>query len=146
LGRQSVDSEGVQPYHIHQQENYLDSVLATVILFHTLVASFILAGVAVGARPSLWHYALALFLGLLVGFINLRTNEIQLPALLVLAFGFFLGSSQPRRAWRRTLLIAIWIPCGEFIRAVVQANGVIQLSDTLTSCVSFVFGFTGTHA
>ena len=75
-------------------------VLFTMVWFHTLVLFLPLSMFLLYRWPSLWHHLLAIFLGIITGLIDLRSDEVQFPALLLIIFGFFLGFSQPTRAWR----------------------------------------------
>ena len=71
----------------------------TVIAFHTIVLFLPFSMMILYRRPKSWNSIFALFLGLVVAFIDLQTDEVQFPSLLLLAFGFFLGFAQPKRAW-----------------------------------------------
>ncbi len=53
---------------------------------------------------------LALGLGLLIGYVDLHVKEVQLPALLMIAGGCFLGFARPFQAWRRALPLGLGIP------------------------------------
>lgn len=92
------------------------SNLAVAVGFHLLVLVLLAIAVVLCFRRQLWLPLLALFLGLLIGFIDLLSREPQLPALMLLAAGFFVAYAQPRHAWRWALLIGIWVPAGGLIR------------------------------
>ena len=46
----------------------------TVISFHLMVVFLPVAMVLLYKRPDAWHFTLALFVGLLTGFINLHSD------------------------------------------------------------------------
>jgi hypothetical protein len=61
---------------------------------------------------------------------DLRTDDPQLPVLLLLTFGLFLGFAQPQAAWRWALVLGLWIPfLGWIARAARVTNS--QFSDVL---------------
>src|SRR5437762_1086664 len=94
----------------------LSPTMVTFCGFHLLVVA--LRGVAstLCFKPQLWHTSLALFWGLLIAFIDLIASGAQLPALLLLSSGFFLGFARPSCAWRWALLVATWIPAAAFVQ------------------------------
>ena len=62
-----------------------------------------------GAVP----YALALLLGLDIGWVNVLTDQAPFVALPLLATTAILGLAWPRRAWLWALLVGIWLPLGQ---------------------------------
>ncbi len=98
-----------------------DRLIFTVVGFHTLVAALPITVFVSYIRPALFPWCMAGFLGLLAGFVNLQTDAIQFPATLLLAFGFFAGYQIRTRLWIIPLLIAFWIPAGEYIRFALGA-------------------------
>jgi hypothetical protein len=93
-------------------------ILFTVVVFNSLVLFIPVAMFLLYKRPRLWHYLLALFLGLMIGWIDLRSVEVQPTVLLLLVFGLFLGFAQPRHAWRWAVILAVWIPLGGLVALV----------------------------
>src|SRR5712691_9745645 len=89
--------------------------LWTVLGFNSLVLVLPVAMLLLWWRPQLWLTMLTLFAGMLTGFIAPRSEELQFPLLLLIAFGFFAGFVQPRHAWRWALLLGIWIPINEIV-------------------------------
>lgn len=122
-------------------------VLFTVVMFNSLVLFVPVAMFLLNMRPQLWHYLLALFLGLVIGWIDLRAVEVQPTVLLLLVFGLFLGFAQPRHAWRWALLLAVWIPLGGFVALVVGLRTPAPVEPTaLASFIAFIPAFIGTYA
>ena len=119
--------------------------LFTVITFNLMILFLPVAALLLFKWPRLWHLLLALYLGLLVGLTDLRTDDPQLPALLLITFGLFLGFAQPTAAWRWALVLGLWIP---FLGLIARAAGVTnaQFSDVLFSLVALVPALIGAYA
>jgi hypothetical protein len=116
-----------------------------MITFYLMVLSVPVAAFLLFKWPRLWHLLLALYLGLLVGLTDLRTDDPQLPALLLITFGLFLGFAQPKAAWRWALVLGLWIPVlGLIARAAGVTNA--QFSDVLFSLVALVPALIGAYA
>jgi len=118
-------------------------LLLTMTVFHTLVVYLLCAALLLWHWPRLWLPVFALFLGLLTGLVDLQSQEPQLPALLLLASGFFMASARPREAWLWPLLIAPWIPVLGLARAALEFT---SWSQALISAVAFVPAFIGAGA
>ena len=84
--------------------------LFNMISFQALVLLFPVSMLVLWRFPALWVRMLVLYLGLLTGLLDLRTDDAQFPVLLLLVFGFFAGFAQPRRAWLSALLLGMWVP------------------------------------
>ena len=54
--------------------------------------------------------ALAVALGLAIGWLDLQTTEVTVPILSLLAAGLLLGLLQPIAAWRWAVLVAVGVP------------------------------------
>ncbi len=119
--------------------------LFTVIIFNLMILFLPVAAFLLFKWPRLWHVLLALYLGLLVGLTDLRTDDPQLPALLLITFGLFLGFAQPRAAWRWALVLGLWIPV---LGLIARTAGVTdaQFSDVLVSLVVLVPALVGVYA
>jgi len=119
--------------------------LFTVIIFNLMILFLPVAAFLLFKWPRVWHLLLALYLGLLVGLTDLRTDDPQLPALLLITFGLFLGFAQPQAAWRWALVLGLWIPVlGLIARAAGVTNA--QFSDVLFSLVALVPALIGAYA
>src|SRR5215211_1794150 len=64
-------------------------------------------------------FILAILLGAIAGYIDLHEEEVQVPALLVISFAFFLGFARPRTAWAWGLLIGLSIPAAHLIARMI---------------------------
>ena len=118
----------------------------TVLWFNSLVLFLPISMLLLYKWPNLWHLLLSLFLGILTGIFDLRTDEIQFPALLLLVFGFFLGFSQPKSAWRQALMLGIWVPTFEMARIVMEGSMDKFISEGIGSLLALVFAFAGSYA
>jgi len=87
-----------------------NQTLFTVITFNMMILFVPVTAFALFRWPRLWHVLLALYLGLLVGLTDLRSDDPQLAALLLITFGLFLGFAQPKAAWRWALILGPWSP------------------------------------
>ena len=123
-----------------------NSILVTIVGFHTLVLYLPVAALILYIRPQAWHYLLTLFLGLLIAFIDLQTDEVQLPALLLLTFGFFLGFAQSTSAWRWAVILGVWVPLIQFFRIIIEGGWERILTEGVGSLLTLAFAFIGTYA
>jgi len=116
-----------------------------VIAFNTLVLALPIAAIILWRKPELWLHLWTLFVGVLVGLMDVRANEVQMTVLLLLAFGFFAGFNQPRRAWRWALLLGVWVPIFAFI---AMGIGLTQFraQQQFGSFIALVPAFLGTYA
>ncbi len=120
--------------------------LLTVIIFNSLLLFIPVSAVLLVARPQLWQYLFAVFLGVLTGWFDLRTDEVSLTILLLVVFGLFLGFAQPRHAWRWALILAVWVPLGAFVAGTLRLNGVVQAEPNwLASLFAFVPALVGAY-
>ena len=62
-----------------------------------------------------WTIIGALVFGLLTGWLDFNSEEVQLPALMVIAFSFGFSAANPGQAWVIALLMGSGIPVVAFI-------------------------------
>ncbi len=122
----------------------MHNVIITTAGFYILVLYFPLALMLVYARPYLWHYTLAVFLGMLVGYIDANSSEVHLPVLLLLTFGFFFAVAKPRKPLLLILVLAVWAPAVEWIKIMSGMNDKI-LADGVGSLLAFVPAALGVY-
>jgi hypothetical protein len=66
--------------------------------------------------PREWPFVIvALALGTLIGYAQLRLGELAISALLVAMVAMFLGAMRPRRPWRWALLVALCVPAAQWV-------------------------------
>jgi hypothetical protein len=119
-------------------------VLFTVIVFNSLVVFLPVAAVLLWLKADLWLPLLTMFLGIIIGLSDLR-NDVQLTALLLLAFGFFAGYAKPNYAWVWALLLGIWVPLAEFTALAIGLKLSYQ-PDILASAIALIPAFVGAYA
>ena len=83
-------------------------------------------------------------LGILIGLSDLRSN-VQMTALLLIAFGFFAGYAKPQNAWVWALLLGIWVPLAEFTALAIGMK-LSYRPDILASCVALIPAFIGAYS
>ena len=121
--------------------------LWTVIGFNSLALMLPLTMALLWWKPQLWLAMLTVFAGMMVGFITPRSSELQFPLLLLIAFGFFAGFSQPRHAWRWAVLLAIWVPINEaFAQLLGARTATADAPNIAASFFAFAPAFIGAYA
>src|SRR4051812_31118364 len=113
-------------------------LLLTVIGFNAVFLLLPACVITIYRRPDYWQTTLAVFLGYLVGFVNLATDEVQFPVLLLLAFGFFVGFASKQRAVVHAILLAIWVPIGQGVHMAIDHESVKFVPEFLGSFIAFI--------
>ena len=62
-----------------------------------------------------FYYLLAVMLGALAGWVNIKVGDLLLTAMVVLAACMLLGILSPRKPWRWVLLVGVWVPVVEWL-------------------------------
>ena len=117
----------------------------TIISFNTMAAYIPISAVILYRRPGSWPHLFSLFNGLLVAFIDLGAGEVQVPALLLLAFAFFLGFDSPGGAWRWGILTGIWVPVFHVVRMSLESTPGAPLPEGWGSLLALGFSFAGSY-
>jgi hypothetical protein len=90
--------------------------------------------------------ALALFLGLVAGFLDLQVTEVIVTILALLIFGLLLGLLQPSAAWRWAILIVIGLPIMELVAMIIGLQTAEPTRfDLRISLVALVFALFGAY-
>lgn len=118
----------------------------TIIGFHTLVVYLPIAGLVLYLRPQLLHHILALFLGLLIAFIDQQGDDPQLTVLLLLTFGLFLGMLQHAKPWRWALLISVLVPLTSVLRVAVEKRADAFVGQGVFAMITLVPAYVGVYA
>jgi hypothetical protein len=116
-----------------------------VIAFNTLVLALPIGAIILWRKPELWLHLWTLFVGVLVGLMDVKATEVQLTVLLLLAFGFFAGFNQPRRAWRWAMLLGVWVPLFAFIAAGIGLTQ-FQMQQQFGALIALIPAFLGAYA
>ena len=100
---------------------------------------------ALEENNGVWVYFLAVVLGAIAGWIQVRFGDLLLTALVVMIFTMLLGIMRPQRPWRWMLLIAALV-------LLAQAAAYFFLSERspreqiFESMLGFVTGTVGAYA
>jgi len=62
-----------------------------------------------------FYYLLAVMLGALAGWVNIKVGDLLLTAMVVLAACMLLGILNPRKPWRWVLLVGVFVPVVEWL-------------------------------
>ncbi|MBI4674853.1 MAG: hypothetical protein HY741_24695 [Chloroflexi bacterium] len=115
------------------------------ILFNSLVLYLPVAAVIVWRKPNAWLPLMALFLGIIVGWLDMKSTEPTVSALLLVTLGFFCGFAQPKRAWLVGILLGAGVPVFIFLAATLRLTQ-LTMVEQITSLVALVFSFGGAYA
>ena len=115
----------------------------TVVCFNAMAAVIPLSALLLWRKPALWPWPCSLFNGLLVAFIDLGSTEVQVPALLLVAFTFFTGFASPRGAWRWGIITGMWVPVFGIARFFIEKSQVHAFGETAGSILALGFAIAG---
>lgn len=121
------------------------NITTTVVGFYLLVLLLPISVILLYRKPNLWHHLFALFLGMLVGYLDLHSDDPQFAVLLLLVFGFFLGYSQTTSAWRWALLLGVWVPLFGILKILYDGTTDRLVSDGFFSILALVPAFIGVY-
>ena len=121
------------------------NTIITIAGFYLLAILFPISVLLLTRMPSLWPHLFALFLGMLVGYLDLHSDDPQFAVLLVLVFGFFLGYSHTANAWRWALLLGVWVPVFGILKILYDGSTDRLISDGVFSTIAFVPAFIGVY-
>lgn len=122
----------------------LSQSIVTKVIFYTLVIFLPVMMAVLSRRPEWWQYLFALFLGLVTSWIEVASVGVQLPALLLIVFGMFMGFARPKSAWLSGLLLGVWIPLSHSAAVIVGLEP-YQPGQTISSLLALLFAFAGTY-
>ena len=117
----------------------------TIISFNSMAAYIPVSALLLYRRPASWPYLFSLFNGLLVAFIDLGAGEVQVPALLLLAFTFFTGFASPHRAWRWGIITGIWVPVFQIVRMSFEKYPAVSPAEGWGSLIALGFALSGSY-
>ncbi len=90
---------------------------------------------------------LAMLFGLVTGYVNIHSDEVQAPVLSILVFTFLLGCLDPRRAWLWALILGGAVPLS-YALAPIFGYSVPYPPDPniFASFIAFIPAFLGAYA
>lgn len=103
--------------------------------------------------PSSWHSpydltctALAVVLGLAIGWIDLHTTEVVVTIAPLLGVGLLLGLLQPAAAWRWAILEVLGLPIMEGVAVIAGVSTAEPVQfDIRIVLVAFAFALLGSY-
>ena len=87
-------------------------------------------------------YLLAVMLGALAGWLDIKVGDLLLTAMVVLAACMLLGILSPRRPWRWVLLVGVFVPVVEWL-AYFFLSQKPERAQIYESFLAFVPGIAG---
>ena len=96
-----------------------------------------------------WTIVGALVFGLLTGWLDFNSAEVQMPALMVIAFSFGFSAANPKMAWLIALLMGGGIPLVAFIARLLGLTPAFEGSSPwytgiiLPLVIAFVSAYAG---
>jgi len=119
--------------------------LLTIAGFYALAVFLPLSVILLYVQPGLWHNLFISFLGMLTGYLDVNSHEVQFTVLLLLVFGFFSGFSDSKRSWICALLLAVWVPLFAFLRILVERSYGAIVPEGFGSFLAFLPAFAGVY-
>ena len=95
-------------------------------------------------KANILIYVLAVLLGLAAGMLEITINDLLVTAIFVMIATMALGFMRPQRAWRWTLLIAIFVPLLR-LAAYVVLNQRADRAQIWESALGFLTGTAGAY-
>jgi hypothetical protein len=120
-------------------------LLFTIVTFHAMVLFLPAAALVLYRKPSLWPCLLAVFTGYLIALIDLQTDEVQLSAVLLFVFSFFIGFADRTSPWRWGILVGAWIPVVQFVRIGLQHRADLFFPEGVGSLLAVAFAMAGAY-
>ncbi|HXC00968.1 MAG TPA: hypothetical protein VNU74_11245 [Terriglobales bacterium] len=91
-----------------------------------------------------FYYVLAVMLGALAGWLDIKVGDLLLTAIAVLAANMLLGFLSPRKPWRWVVLIGMFVPIVEWL-AYFFLSQKPQRAQIYESFLAFVPGIAGAY-
>lgn len=86
-----------------------------------------------------------LALGTLVGFTDLRAEEVQPAVLMIVSFGALLGAAYPEGAWRRALMLGLSVPVAHLVAQYTGRVLPYPVPHFLDTFLALIPAFVGTY-
>jgi len=117
-----------------------------MLAFNLMVAYLPLSALLLYFRPGSWPYVLALYIGLLLGFLDLGATDVQGPALLLLTLPMFVAYASPAAPWRWGVLTGIWVPAFGIARWYAAGSPAMRGGHPWDASIALLFSFAGSYA
>lgn len=96
-------------------------------------------------RTEILIYFLAVLLGLAAGLLEVTISDLLVTAIFVMFATMVLGFIRPQRAWRWTLIVAVFVPLFR-LAAYFLLNQYSDRAQIWESALGFVTGMVGAYA
>ncbi len=90
------------------------------------------------------YYILAVVLGIFAGWVDVKIGDLLFTALLVLAPCILLGNLRPRRPWRWTLIVGIFVPLADLFAYLIMTQKPDR-AQIYESFLAFLPGLVGAY-
>ncbi len=67
------------------------------------------------SRSDFFHYVLAVLLGVLAGWVDIKVGDLLFTAMIVLGACILLGFMRPQRPWRWVVVVGIFVPIMDWL-------------------------------
>jgi len=95
-------------------------------------------------RANILIHVLAVLLGLAAGMLEITINDLLVTAIFVMIATMVLGFMRPQRAWRWTLLVAVFVPLLR-LAAYAVLNQRADRAQIWESALGFLTGTAGAY-
>jgi hypothetical protein len=114
-----------------------------------LIVTLLKERLAVMRKKNSWKnllfYCLAGLVGLVIGYMDTRSDEVQGSVLLLLVFTFIFGVTQPKNSWRWALLIGLGIPATYLIAFIINYKLPYKVY-WITTFIALIPAFIGAYS
>jgi hypothetical protein len=114
------------------------------VLFNSLLLYLPLTALVLWRKPGWWLPLQTCFLGIVIGWWDLRITEVSVSAFLLLMLSVFAGYAQPKRAWLFALVLGMWIPVFALVSKTLKITSPTP-TELITSLLVFVFTLAGAY-
>ncbi len=115
------------------------------VLFNSLLVFVLLTAIILWRKPSAWLHLFSLFLGIVVGWWDLRVTEVSFSVLMLVTLGMFAGFQQPKRFWLWAIYLGMWVPILSFLAANLHITNPTPV-ELATSFLAVLFALAGALA
>ena len=114
------------------------------ILFNALLLYLPLSAIVLWRKPGGWLLLQSIFLGVVIGWWDMRITEVSISVLLLLMLSFLAGYAQPKRAWLFAVALGMGIPVFAVVGKALSITAPTP-TELITSLLALVFTFAGAY-
>jgi hypothetical protein len=90
------------------------------------------------------YYIIAIVFGIFAGWVDVKVGDLLFTALLVLAPCILLGALRPRRPWRWTIVVGVFVPVADLLAYIVMTQRPSR-AQVYESFLAFLPGLVGAY-